>query len=112
TALPFHDGRSWDRVIRELNHGLFTRLTYRWTLTQLRYLGWGEHSGRGQGWEVLCDYSPRTATKVCLAVSSASNRDSGIPNHIYSPNTAANPPGDKMLNDKPGYRGIHAIGEV
>jgi hypothetical protein len=41
----------------------------------------------------------------------ASNREGGIRNYVYSLDTTVNPSTYKTL-DKPGYWGVHAIGEV
>jgi extracellular elastinolytic metalloproteinase len=41
----------------------------------------------------------------------AANRDAGIRNYKYSTNSTSNPSTYKTL-DKPGYWGVHAIGEV
>lgn len=112
TAIPYRDGDlEAGIVIHELSHGLSTRLTG--GPANSGCLGWGESGGMGEGWgdflattirsnEVYSDYAMG---------SWAANRENGIRNYVYSLNETVNPSTYKTL-DKPGYWGVHAIGEV
>ncbi|KAA1470881.1 extracellular elastinolytic metallo proteinase [Dentipellis sp. KUC8613] len=112
TATPYRDGDlEAGIVIHELSHGLSTRLTG--GPANSGCLGWGESGGMGEGWgdflastirsnKVYSDY-PMGAW--------AANQDKGIRNYPYSLNNTINPSTYKTL-DKPGYWGVHAIGEV
>jgi len=112
TASPYRDGDlEAGIVIHELSHGLSTRLTG--GPSDSGCLGWGESGGMGEGWgdflattirsnEVYSDYAMGAW---------AANRPNGIRNYIYSLNMTVNPSTYKTL-DKPGYWGVHAIGEV
>jgi extracellular elastinolytic metalloproteinase len=53
----------------------------------------------------------RNGTDVYAMGAWAANRDTGIRNYKYSTNSTTNPSTYKTL-DKPGYWGVHAIGEV
>ena len=112
TALPFRDGDlEAGIVIHELTHGLSTRLTG--GPANSGCLGWGESGGMGEGWGDFLATTIR-ANKVYsdYAMGSwAANREAGIRNYVYSLNTTVNPSLYKTL-DKPGYWGVHAIGEV
>ncbi|TFY78186.1 hypothetical protein EWM64_g5823 [Hericium alpestre] len=112
TASPYRDGDlEAGIVIHELSHGLSTRLTG--GPANSGCLGWGESGGMGEGWgdflastirsnKVYSDY-PMGAW--------AANQEGGIRNYPYSLNNTVNPSTYKTL-DKPGYWGVHAIGEV
>ncbi|KAG5219773.1 Fungalysin/Thermolysin Extracellular metalloproteinase [Salix suchowensis] len=92
TANPYRDGDlEAGIVIHELSHGLSTRLTG--GPANSGCLGWGESGGMGEGWEDYSDYSMG---------SWAANREQ---ERDRQPSTY------KTL-DKPGYWGVHAIGEV
>ncbi|GJE93515.1 fungalysin metallopeptidase-domain-containing protein [Phanerochaete sordida] len=126
TANPYRDGdMEAGIVIHELAHGLSTRLTG--GPANSGCLGWGESGGMGEGWG---DFLATTIRSVKDRVSDAqlakdglgepreypmgawaANRDGGIRNYIYSLNMTTNPSTYKTL-DKPGYWGVHAIGEV
>ncbi|KAF8530045.1 Fungalysin metallopeptidase-domain-containing protein [Hysterangium stoloniferum] len=112
TATPYRDGDlEAGIVIHELAHGLSTRMTG--GPADSSCLGWGEAGGMGEGWG---DYLATTirSNKVYsdYAMGSwAANKDDGIRNYIYSLNMSVNPSTYKTL-DKPGYWGVHAIGEV
>lgn len=112
TALPFRDGDlEAGIVIHEYSHGLSTRLTG--GPLNSGCLGWGESGGMGEGWGDFLATTIR-ANKVYsdYAMGSwAANREKGIRNFVYSLDTAVNPSTYKTL-DKPGYWGVHAIGEV
>jgi len=112
TALPFRDGDlEAGIVIHEYSHGLSTRLTG--GPMNSGCLGWGESGGMGEGWGDFLATTIR-ANKVYsdYAMGSwAANREKGIRNFIYSTDKEVNPSVYKTL-DKPGYWGVHAIGEV
>ncbi|KIJ13594.1 hypothetical protein PAXINDRAFT_13555 [Paxillus involutus ATCC 200175] len=76
-------------------------------------LGWGESGGMGEGWGDFIATSVRsTSTYSDYAMGAwASNCEDGICNYVYSLDTTVNPSTYKTL-DKPGYWGVHAIGEV
>jgi extracellular elastinolytic metalloproteinase len=125
-ANPYRDGDlEAGIVIHELAHGLSTRLTG--GPANSGCLGWGESGGMGEGWG---DFLATTIRSVKDRVSDAkasddglgeprdypmgswaSNRAGGIRNFVYSTNRTVNPSTYKTL-DKPGYWGVHAIGEV
>ncbi|KIK73666.1 hypothetical protein PAXRUDRAFT_583870, partial [Paxillus rubicundulus Ve08.2h10] len=112
TASPYPDGdMEAGIVIHELAHGLSTRLTG--GPKNSRCLGWGESCGMGEGWGDFIATSVRsTSTYSDYAMGAwASNREGGIRNYVYSLDTTINPSTYKTL-DKPGYWGVHAIGEV
>ena len=126
TANPYRDGDlEAGIVIHELAHGLSTRLTG--GPANSGCLGWGESGGMGEGWG---DFLATTIRSVKDRVADseladdglgepreypmgawASNRANGIRNFPYSLNDTTNPSTYKTL-DKPGYWGVHAIGEV
>ncbi|KXN82990.1 Extracellular metalloproteinase NpIII [Leucoagaricus sp. SymC.cos] len=98
-------------VIHEYSHGLSTRLTG--GPANSGCLGWGESGGMGEGWgDFLATTirSNRTYSDYPMGAWAA-NRVGGIRNFIYSLNDKVNPSTYKTL-DKPGYWGVHAIGEV
>ncbi|KAG6885176.1 hypothetical protein C0993_005260 [Termitomyces sp. T159_Od127] len=112
TALPYRDGDlEAGIVIHELSHGLSTRLTG--GPANSGCLGWGESGGMGEGWgDFLATTIRSTRVYRDYAMGAwAANQDRGIRNYVYSMNTTTNPSTYKTL-DKPGYWGVHAIGEV
>ncbi|KAF6756744.1 extracellular elastinolytic metallo proteinase, partial [Ephemerocybe angulata] len=112
TAIPFRDGDlEAGIVIHELTHGLSTRLTG--GPLNSGCLGWGESGGMGEGWGDFMATTIRANKEYSdYAMGSwAANREQGIRNYVYSTNATVNPSVYKTL-DKPGYWGVHAIGEV
>ncbi|KAG1764444.1 Fungalysin metallopeptidase-domain-containing protein [Suillus occidentalis] len=112
TANPYRDGdMEAGIVIHELSHGLSTRLTG--GPKNSGCLGWGEAGGMGEGWgDFLATTVRSTATYQDYAMGAwAANRPGGIRNYPYSLDKSVNPSTYKTL-DKPGYWGVHAIGEV
>ncbi|OJA08451.1 hypothetical protein AZE42_05047 [Rhizopogon vesiculosus] len=112
TANPYRDGdMEAGIVIHELAHGLSTRLTG--GPKNSGCLGWGESGGMGEGWgDFFATTIRSTSTYQDYAMGAwAANRDKGIRNYKYSLDTEVNPSTYKTL-DKPGYWGVHAIGEV
>ncbi|KAG6844432.1 hypothetical protein H0H87_007034, partial [Tephrocybe sp. NHM501043] len=112
TAVPYRDGDlEAGIVIHELSHGLSTRLTG--GPANSGCLGWGESGGMGEGWgDFLATTIRSTKEYSDYAMGSwAANQEKGIRNYIYSLNETVNPSTYKTL-DKPGYWGVHAIGEV
>jgi len=112
TAIPYRDGDlEAGIVIHELSHGLSTRLTG--GPANSGCLGWGESGGMGEGWgDFLATTirSNKVYSDYAMGAWSA-NRDAGIRNYVYSVDETVNPSKYKTL-DKPGYWGVHAIGEV
>ncbi|KAF7328920.1 Extracellular metalloproteinase [Mycena venus] len=112
TALPYRDGDfEAGIVIHELSHGLSTRLTG--GPLNSGCLPFGESGGMGEGWgDFLATTIRSTANYSDYAMGSwAANRVQGIRNYPYSLNETINPSTYKTL-DKPGYFGVHAVGEV
>lgn len=130
TGSPYRDGdMEAGIVIHELTHGLSTRLTG--GPKNSGCLGWGEGGGMGEGWGGTYDSTTYIISELMFAsidfiatmVRStstysdytmgawASNRKAGIRNFPYSLDDKINPSTYKTL-DKPGYWGVHAIGEV
>ncbi|KAJ7207957.1 extracellular elastinolytic metallo proteinase, partial [Mycena pura] len=112
TAIPYRDGDfEAGIVIHELSHGLSTRLTG--GPMNSGCLPFGESGGMGEGWgDFLATMIRSTANYSDYTMGSwASNRWEGIRNYPYSLNDTINPSTYKTL-DKPGYFGVHAIGEV
>ncbi|KAG8790563.1 Fungalysin/Thermolysin Extracellular metalloproteinase 5 [Ceratobasidium sp. 428] len=112
TAKPYRDGDlEAGIVIHELTHGLSTRLTG--GPANSGCLGWGESGGMGEGWgDFLATTIRSTKEYSDFSMGSwASNQPKGIRNYVYSTNMTVNPSTYKTL-DKPGYWGVHAIGEV
>ncbi|KDQ57864.1 hypothetical protein JAAARDRAFT_685395 [Jaapia argillacea MUCL 33604] len=112
TAMPYRDGDlEAGIVIHELSHGLSTRLTG--GPANSGCLGWGESGGMGEGWgDFLATTIRSNKTYSDYAMGAwAANQEKGIRNFIYSTNETVNPSTYKTL-DKPGYWGVHAIGEV
>lgn len=112
TANPYRDGdMEAGIVIHELAHGLSTRLTG--GPKNSGCLGWGEAGGMGEGWgDFLATTIRSTATYQDYPMGAwAANRPGGIRNYPYSLDKSVNPSTYKTL-DKPGYWGVHAIGEV
>jgi len=119
TATPYRDGDlEAGIVIHELSHGLSTRLTG--GPANSGCLGFGESGGMGEGWgDALATLIRQieehrqfgNVTDIYSMGAWAANRDTGIRNFRYSTNTTVNPSTYKTL-DKPGYWGVHAIGEV
>jgi extracellular elastinolytic metalloproteinase len=112
TANPYRDGDlEAGIVIHELSHGLSIRLTG--GPANSGCLGWGESGGMGEGWG---DFLATTIRSKALYSDYpmgawAANQVKGIRNYPYSLNNTINPSTYKTL-DKPGYWGVHAIGEV
>lgn len=112
TALPYRDGdMEAGIVIHEYSHGLSTRLTG--GPANSGCLGWGESGGMGEGWGDFLATTIRSNRKYSdYAMGAwAANRATGIRNFVYSVDDKLNPSTYKTL-DKPGYWGVHAIGEV
>ncbi|KAH9849143.1 Fungalysin metallopeptidase-domain-containing protein [Lenzites betulinus] len=112
TANPYRDGDlEAGIVIHELAHGLSTRLTG--GPANSGCLGWGEAGGMGEGWGDFLATTIRSNKNYSdYAMGSwAANRANGIRNYPYSLNETINPSTYETLN-KPGYWGVHAIGEV
>ena len=130
TAVPYRDGDlEAGIVIHELSHGLSTRLTG--GPANSGCLGWGESGGMGEGWGDFLATTIRSNKNYSdYAMGAwAANREKGIRNYIYSlvrrsftptwpclftlilQDETVNPSTYKTL-DKPGYWGVHAIGEV
>jgi len=112
TANPYRDGDlEAGIVIHELSHGLSTRLTG--GPANSGCLGWGESGGMGEGWgDFLATTIRSTSNYSDYSMGEwAANRVGGIRNYVYSLDKAINPSTYKTL-DKPGYWGVHAIGEV
>ncbi|OBZ72764.1 Extracellular metalloproteinase [Grifola frondosa] len=112
TANPYRDGDlEAGIVIHELSHGLSTRLTG--GPANSGCLGWGESGGMGEGWGDFLATTIRSNKEYSdYAMGAwAANRPTGIRNYVYSINETTNPSTYKTL-DKPGYWGVHAIGEV
>ncbi|KZT35894.1 hypothetical protein SISSUDRAFT_1050685 [Sistotremastrum suecicum HHB10207 ss-3] len=115
TASPYRDGDlEAGIVIHELAHGLSTRLTG--GPRDSSCLGWGESGGMGEGWgdflATIIRTHNATDEEIVLPMGAwAANRDKGIRNYPYSTSLDVNPSTYKTL-DRPGYFGVHAIGEV
>ncbi|THH26461.1 hypothetical protein EUX98_g7729 [Antrodiella citrinella] len=112
TANPYRDGDlEAGIVIHEYSHGLSTRLTG--GPANSGCLGWGESGGMGEGWGDFLGTTIRSNKNYSdYAMGAwAANRPTGIRNFVYSLNDTINPSTYKTL-DKPGYWGVHAIGEV
>jgi len=112
TAMPYRDGDlEAGIVIHELSHGLSTRLTGGPASSSC--LGWGESGGMGEGWGDFLATVIRSKKEYSDYPMGAwaANRTKGIRNYPYSLDEDINPSTYKTL-DKPGYWGVHAIGEV
>jgi extracellular elastinolytic metalloproteinase len=112
TANPYRDGDlEAGIVIHELSHGLSIRLTG--GPANSGCLGWGESGGMGEGWgDFLATTIRSNANYSDYPMGAwAANEDGGIRNYPYSLDESINPSTYKTL-DKPGYWGVHAIGEV
>jgi len=112
TAMPYRDGDlEAGIVIHEISHGLSTRLTG--GPENSGCLGFGEAGGMGEGWGDFLATTIRSNKNYSdYAMGDwAANRPTGIRNFPYSLNNTINPSTYKTL-DKPGYWGVHAIGEV
>ncbi|WVO16637.1 hypothetical protein L204_104316 [Cryptococcus depauperatus] len=119
TATPYRDGDlEAGIVIHEYSHGLSTRLTG--GPANSGCLGWGEAGGMGEGWgdaiatlvrQVEEHKNFKNNLDVFAMGAWAANSEKGIRNYKYSTNSTTNPSTYKTL-DKPGYWGVHAIGEV
>ncbi|KAL8280180.1 hypothetical protein RQP46_007510 [Phenoliferia psychrophenolica] len=110
---PYRDGDfEAGIVIHEGAHGISTRLTGGPANSQC--LGWGEAGGMGEGWgdffATMIRMHSVNETEFSMG-EWASSRANGIRNYRYSRNMTVNPSTYKTL-DKPGYWGVHAIGEV
>ncbi|PFH49527.1 hypothetical protein AMATHDRAFT_62981 [Amanita thiersii Skay4041] len=112
TAKPYRDGDlEAGIVIHELSHGLSTRLTG--GPANSACLAWGEAGGMGEGWGDFLATMIRSRegeTEYPMGAWAA-NSPKGIRNYVYSLDKSVNPSTYKTL-DKPGYWGVHAIGEV
>lgn len=113
TVLPQRDGVLEEGiVIHEYAHGVSTRLTG--NPENSGCLGYGEAGGMGEGWGDFFATMIRMHSKKEVEFSMgewASKRNEGIRNFKYSRNMTVNPDTYATL-DKPGYWGVHAIGEV
>lgn len=119
TATPYRDGDlEAGIVIHEYSHGVSTRLTGE--PSDSGCLGWGEAGGMGEGWgdaiatlirQVHEHKNFKEGKDIYPMGAWAANQDKGIRNFKYSTNNETNPSTYKTL-DKPGYWGVHAIGEV
>jgi extracellular elastinolytic metalloproteinase len=115
TATPYRDGDlEAGIVIHEYSHGLSTRLTG--GPMNSGCLGYGEAGGMGEGWgDAMATFIRQIEEYSTHGVYSmgawAANTEKGIRNYKYSSNSTINPSTYKTL-DKPGYWGVHAIGEV
>ncbi|KIY49610.1 hypothetical protein FISHEDRAFT_65088 [Fistulina hepatica ATCC 64428] len=112
TALPYRDGDfEAGIVIHEFSHGLSTRLTG--GPLNSGCLGYGESGGMGEGWGDFIATMIRSTSKYSDYPMGAwaANTEGGIRNYPYSMDETINPSTYKTL-DKPGYWGVHAIGEV
>ncbi|GAA6047815.1 hypothetical protein JCM3770_004656 [Rhodotorula araucariae] len=110
---PYRDGDFESGIVlHEYSHGLSTRLTG--GPANSGCLGWGEAGGMGEGWGDFLATMVRihdvNQTEYSMG-EWASGRANGIRNYRYSRNMTENPSTYKFL-DKPGYWGVHAIGEV
>ncbi|KAM0746933.1 hypothetical protein T439DRAFT_329204 [Meredithblackwellia eburnea MCA 4105] len=110
---PYRDGDfEAGIVIHEYSHGISTRLTG--GPANSGCLGWGEAGGMGEGWgdffATMIRMHSINETEFSMG-EWASSRKNGIRNYKYSRNMTVNPSTYKTL-DKPGYWGVHAIGEV
>ncbi|EJD38353.1 hypothetical protein AURDEDRAFT_116550 [Auricularia subglabra TFB-10046 SS5] len=112
TATPYRDGDlEAGIVIHELAHGLSTRLTG--GPADSSCLAFGEGGGMGEGWgDFLATMIRANENYSDYPMGAwAANTDKGIRNYPYSLDFEVNPSTYKTL-DKPGYWGVHAIGEV
>ncbi|BGP36626.1 hypothetical protein JCM10449v2_000527 [Rhodotorula kratochvilovae] len=110
---PYRDGDFESGIVlHEYSHGLSTRLTG--GPANSGCLGWGEAGGMGEGWGDFLATMVRIhdVNQTDYSMGEwASGRANGIRNYRYSRNMTENPSTYKFL-DKPGYWGVHAIGEV
>ncbi|GAA5991984.1 hypothetical protein JCM10908_000683 [Rhodotorula pacifica] len=110
---PYRDGDfEAGIVLHEYSHGLSTRLTG--GPANSGCLGWGEAGGMGEaGGDFLATMVRLHDVNVTDYSMGewASGRKNGIRYFRYSRNMTENPSTYKYL-DKPGYWGVHAIGEV
>lgn len=121
THSPYRDGDvEAGIVIHELTHGTSTRLTG--GPLNSGCLGFGEAGGMGEGWGDFFatvirqvtehgNYAKDHSKEVYSMGAWAANTPKGIRNYRYSTNDTVNPSTYKTL-DRPGYWGVHAIGEV
>lgn len=119
TASPYRDGDlEAGIVIHEYSHGLSTRLTG--GPANSGCLGWGEAGGMGEGWgdaiatiiRQVVEHKKFSDGKDVYPMGAwAANQAGGIRNFVYTTNSTTNPSTYKTL-DRPGYWGVHAIGEV
>lgn len=121
THSPYRDGDvEAGIVIHELTHGTSTRLTG--GPANSGCLGFGEAGGMGEGWGDFfatvirqvaehANYAKDHSKEVYSMGAWAANTPKGIRNYRYSTNDTVNPSTYKTL-DRPGYWGVHAIGEV
>ncbi|BGO94656.1 hypothetical protein NBRC10512_004915 [Rhodotorula toruloides] len=110
---PYRDGDfEAGIVIHEYSHGLSTRLTG--GPANSGCLGWGEAGGMGEGWgdflATMIRLHDTNVTDYSMG-EWASNRAKGIRYYRYSRNMTENPSTYNFLS-RPGYWGVHAIGEV
>lgn len=112
-AEPWRDGDlEAGIVIHEYSHGVSTRLTG--GPANSGCLGWGEAGGMGEGWGDFFATVIRMhkAKPVDFTMGEwASGVKGGIRKYKYSLDDKVNPETYETL-DKPGYWGVHAIGEV
>lgn len=112
-AEPWRDGDlEAGIVIHEYSHGVSTRLTG--GPANSACLGWGEAGGMGEGWGDFFATLIRMhkAKPVEFTMGEwASGMKGGIRKYKYSLDAKTNPETYKTL-DKPGYWGVHAMGEV
>ncbi|KAG0145067.1 hypothetical protein CROQUDRAFT_659147 [Cronartium quercuum f. sp. fusiforme G11] len=112
-AEPWRDGDlEAGIVIHEYSHGVSTRLTG--GPANSGCLGWGEAGGMGEGWgDAFATLIRMHAAKPIDYTMGewASGMKGGIRKYKYSLNNTVNPETYNTL-DKPGYWGVHAIGEV
>ncbi|KZV98936.1 hypothetical protein EXIGLDRAFT_739121 [Exidia glandulosa HHB12029] len=112
TATPYRDGDlEAGIVIHEYAHGLSTRLTG--GPADPSCLSFGEGGGMGEGWgDFLATMIRSNENYSDYPMGAwAANTEKGIRNYPYSLDFEINPSTYKTL-DKPGYWGVHAIGEV
>ena len=120
---PYRDG-SFEAgvVIHELSHGLSSRLTG--GLEDAGCLGWGEAGGLGEGWGDFLATTIRSnkiyylgrkpgqgSQKIRLLCGKSRNSCRDVQTLMVNQDAVVNPTTFETLN-KPGYEGVHAIGEI
>ncbi|KAI9102438.1 Fungalysin metallopeptidase-domain-containing protein [Phlyctochytrium arcticum] len=111
---PFRDGDlEGGIVMHEYCHGLSTRLTG--GPSNSGCLGWGESGGMGEGWGDFFATVTRTTLNSTrddnFSMGEYANGGNGIRKYKYSTDKAVNPSTYGYIK-RPGYWGVHAIGEV